>query len=153
MATPPASPWSHAARTMRERVDAAMDHMADVIKDTLLDGLETGGPREEDPPAEPPPALPPISPEVFVAVMRARVEETLRQVAEAINAAPGDAVQAASEEETCDLFSELWLEALRTGVQMRLDAAAAGQPAEAEPEPGGEWARRYRRMHADDEAE
>ena len=33
MATPPASPWSHAARRMRQRVDAAMDHMADIIKD------------------------------------------------------------------------------------------------------------------------
>jgi hypothetical protein len=137
---------------MQERVDAAMDHMADVIKDALLDGLGADGRPEGEAPAVPP-ALPPIPTEAFVELMRARVEETLRQVAEAISAAPGDAVLAASEEETCDLFTELWLEALRTGVRMRLDAAEAEKPADDEDKGPGEWARRYRRMHAGDESE
>jgi hypothetical protein len=147
MARPAASPWSRTARTMRERVDAAIDHMADVIKDALLDGLDLGAERDGAPPTGP---LPAISPDEFVEQMRGRVEEVLRRTAHAVNAAPGDALLTASEEETCDLFTALWLEALKTAAQMRLDAALAEKAPDAE-EPEGEWARRYRRMHAEAE--
>jgi hypothetical protein len=130
---------------MRRRVDAAMNHMADLVKDLLLDGL----PADDDVGMALGP-LPPLSSEEFIEKMRPRVEQTLRQAAEAINAAPGDPTQAACEEATCDLFTELWLLALRTGVQMRLAAAVAEEQEEDEVPPQGEWARRYRRMHAGD---
>ncbi len=143
MAAPPPSPWSHAARTMRQRVDAAMDQMADLIKDALLDGLDFG---DGDEPAVAP--LLPLSPDEFVRRMRERVERTLRQVAEVLNDAPDESA-AATEEATCDLFSELWLEALKVAEQMRLDATLAERMPDAEP-PEGEWAKRYRRMHTDD---
>ena len=143
MAAPPPSPWSQAARTMRQRVDAAMDQMADIIKDAILDGFEFGD--EEDVPAAP---LVPLSPDQFVLRMRERVEKTLRQVAQILNEAP-DESPAATEEATCDLFSELWLEALKVAAEMRLEATLAEQLPEGEM-PEGEWAKRYRRMHADD---
>ena len=66
---------------------------------------------------------------------------------EVISAAPSHAVLSASEEETCDLFTALWWEALQTGVRMRLKAAEAADGFER-PRPEGEWARRYRRMCA-----
>jgi hypothetical protein len=120
-----------------------MDQMADIIKDAILDGFEFGD--EEDVPAAP---LVPLSPDEFVLRMRQRVEKTLRQVARVLNEAP-DESPAATEEATCDLFSELWLEALKVAAQMRLEATLAEQLPEGEM-PEGEWAKRYRRMHADD---
>jgi hypothetical protein len=144
MATRPASPWSRAARTMRQHVDAAMNHMADVIKDALLDGLEPGD-EDDDVPVAP---LTPLVPDEFVRRMRGPTERALRQVAEVLNAAPY-AAPAAIDEATGELFTELWLEALQVAAQMRLDADLAGKPPDVEP-PQGEWARRYRRMHADD---
>ena len=143
MAAPPPSPWSHAACSMRQRVDAAMDQMADIIKDALVDGLDFGD--EDEAPAAP---LLPLSPDQFVLRMRERVEKTLRQVAQVLNEAPDESA-AAIEEATCDLFSELWLEALRVAEQMRLDATLADQKPDADL-PQGEWAKRYRRMHSDD---
>jgi hypothetical protein len=129
---------------MRQRVDAAMDQMADIIKDALLDGLEFGDDEDE---ARVVPLLP-LSPDQFVLRMRERVEKTLRQVAQVINEAPDESA-AAIEEATCDLFSELWLEALKVAEQMRLDATLADQKPDADL-PQGEWAKRYRRMHSDD---
>ena len=143
MSVPPSSPWSHAARTMRQRVDAAMDQMADIIKDALLDGFEFDD--QEDVPAAP---LVPLSPDEFVLRMRERVERTLRQVARVLNDAPYDS-PAATDEATCDLFGELWLEALKVAAQMRLDATLT-ETMPGVQLPPGEWARRYRRMHADD---
>jgi hypothetical protein len=129
---------------MRQRVDAAMDQMADIIKDALLDGFEFGD-DEDDVPAAP---FVPLSPDEFVLRMRERVERTLRQVARVLNDAPDDSPPA-TEEATCDLFSELWLEALKVAAQMRLDATLTDTMPEVQL-PEGEWARRYRRMHADD---
>jgi hypothetical protein len=128
---------------MRRHVDAAMNHMADAIKDTLLDGLAADD--GDDTPLAPPL---PLSPDEFVARMRGPVERTLRQVAEVLSAAPY-ASPTDTEETTGDLFTELWREALRVAAQMRLEADLADKQPEVEP-PQGEWARRYRRMHADD---
>jgi hypothetical protein len=129
---------------MSERVDAAMDHMADVIKDALLDGLQFCD-DEDEPPVVP---LLPLSPDEFVERMRPRLERTLRQVAGVLNAAPDEA-PARTEEKTSELFTELWLEALKLAARMRLESTLAEeQPEMALPE--GEWARRYRLMHAED---
>ena len=144
MATSP-SPWSRTARGMRERVDAAMDRMADLIKNALLDGLEL---TEEDEVAPAP--VGPIDPDELVRRMRARVETTLRQVAVILNASPDESTTAA-EEATCDLFSELWLEALKVAAELRLGDGEDKEPEPpAEGQPQGEWARRYRQMQADD---
>ncbi len=142
MTTPP-SPWSNTARTMRQRVDAAMDHMADLIKDALLDGIEL--PDEDEMPGDAP-AL--IDPDELVARMRERVEQTLRHVAEGLNAGAGG-------EASRELFAELWREALKMAAELRLGAALGEAPPVAEAyhgagPPDGEWARRYRVMHADD---
>ncbi len=142
MALPPASPWSQAARCMRQRVDAAMDRMADVIKDALLDGLEFTD--DENGPAAP---LHPLSPDAFVQQMRPRVERALRQVAEILNDAVSES-PATIDEATGEVFSELWLEALRVAAQLRLGATLV-EPLGDEPLPEGEWAKRYRRMHTD----
>jgi hypothetical protein len=127
---------------MRQRMDAAMDHMADVIKDALLDGLEFSD--DEDVPVAP---LHPLSSEQFVEAMRPRVERALRQVADILNDALYES-PAATEEATGEVFSELWLEALQVAAQARLAATLAEQPAEV-PLPDGEWAKRYRRMHSE----
>ncbi|HEX5273504.1 MAG TPA: hypothetical protein VFW33_23575 [Gemmataceae bacterium] len=146
--TPTLSPWCRTARSMRERVDAAMDHMADLIKDALLDGLDLS---DEDDEFVTLPA--PIDPDEFVSRMRERVERALRQVAQVLNDAP-DESRAYTEEATRELLTELWLEALKVAAEVRLDAALGeARPAEAPHgagAPEGEWARRYRLMHADD---
>jgi hypothetical protein len=145
MATP-ASPWSRVAGSMRRRVDGAIDRMADAIKEALLDGFDLS-----DEEGEPPAPLVTLAPERFVEQMRPRVEKTLRQVAEVLNAAPYDA-PAAIEEKTCDLFTELWLEALQVAAQLRLEETLVEEQPEAEL-PQGEWARRYRRMIAENHPE
>ncbi|HKI30552.1 MAG TPA: hypothetical protein VKA46_01575 [Gemmataceae bacterium] len=144
MAKPPASPWSRAAGGMRQRVDAAIDRMADAIKEALLDGLEF--PDDEEVTPAP---LVPLPPDRFVERMRERVEKTLRQVAEVLNAAPDDS-PAAIEEKTCDLFTVLWLESLQVAAQLRLEETLVEEQPEVEL-PQGEWARRYRRMIAEDQ--
>ncbi len=147
MAPRPASPWSRAARALSARVDAAADHMADVIKDALLDGLELPD-DEDEAPAVP---LVPLSPDEFVERMRERVEKALRQVAQILNAAP-DESPARTEEKTSDLFNELWLEALKVAAQMRRESTLAVEHPEG-PLPEGEWARRYRLMHTADDSD
>jgi hypothetical protein len=150
MTTPP-SPWSRTARGMRQRVDAAMDRMADLIKNALLDGPEFFD--EDEVSAAP---LIEMDPDEFAARMRPRVEQALRQVAEVLNEAP-DQPPALIAEATCDLFTDLGIEALKVAAEMRLDAALSEVRPAAEGRhgmgpPDGEWARRYRLMHADDEA-
>jgi hypothetical protein len=129
---------------MRERVDSTMEHMADLIKDALLDGLELSD--DDDVPPAP---LEPLSPEEFVERMRGRVERALRQVAEVLNAAP-DESPARTADKTSELFNELWLEALSVAAQMRLESTLTTELPEEEL-PQGEWARRYRLMVAGDE--
>jgi hypothetical protein len=127
---------------MRERVDAAMDHMADLIKDALLDGLTLKD--DEAAPATPPLYL---SPEQFVERMRPQFESTLRQVAEVLSTSPDESSED-TQEKTCELFSELWQDALALAAQMRLEPALTEELPEAEL-PQGEWARRYRLMVAE----
>jgi hypothetical protein len=124
---------------MRDHVDAAMDHMADLIKDALLDGLEFSD--DDD---EAPAPLVPLSPDEFVLRMRERVDRTLRQIADVLNAAP-DQSPARTEEQTSELFSDLWVEALKVAAQLRLESTLVEEQPDAEL-PQGEWARRYRHM-------
>jgi hypothetical protein len=134
---------SHRSSHPNNRVNTALDRMADLIKNAMMDGFGmTADEGEEEPFSE----LPPMSVEEFVAVMRGPVEEALRHAAEAINEIP-EGLSPEAEERTCDIFTELWLESLRAAMRLRIDAALANENPTA-VRPMGEWARRYRRMLA-----
>ncbi len=120
----------------RHTVEAALERAADAVKDAVLDWMT-----EDEPPADAVDELPPLDREVFAEALRGRLDETLRQVADAINAAPTGAVVAASQERVHDLFVALWCEALELGLRMRMEAAGR------EP-PRGHWAKKFRAMRA-----
>jgi hypothetical protein len=63
--------------------------------------------------------------EVYVRQMREKMEAYLRQVGQAVNAAPEGAWIHASEVPVRDLFAQMRQEAYETALQMRLDAAQA----------------------------
>jgi hypothetical protein len=72
-----------------------------------------------------------MSRDAFITQMRAKVEEALGRVADAINAAPPGQIISGSEEPVRDLFADLRKHAFETGLQMRVDAAeAAFSPSE-----------------------
>jgi len=71
-----------------------------------------------------------IDPQAFVDQMRAQVEQTVGQVAAAVNAAPVNAAPdgqwiEGSEEEVCRLMAELRQQTYEATLQMRADAAEA----------------------------
>jgi hypothetical protein len=129
----------------RARIAQALERAADSIRDALMDWDPDG----EDEPAEMAAGpLPPLDPEALVVLMRGRVEECLRCLAEVVNEAPNAQGIAASEGVLRPLFDALLREALRKAEEMRVDAALAGLPAAAGPQGG--WAERYRRILAGD---
>jgi len=137
----PRTPWKKFLDSLRHRVEESLERMADVIKDAILDwevGMDAAAerlPLEE---------LPPMAPARFVEAMRDKVDAILWSVAEAINDAPTGHIVAASEEQIGKLLEELWCEALRQGVQQRIDAAQSGlRPSQRLQ---GEWAKRLHRM-------
>jgi hypothetical protein len=65
-----------------------------------------------------------VLPEEFVRRMQAKLDQAMRQVMEAVNAAPDGSWINASEMSVRDVFAELRREAYETALQMRLDAAA-----------------------------
>jgi hypothetical protein len=69
-----------------------------------------------------------LSREAYVEAMRAKVEELLGRVADAVNDAPPGQVIAASEEPVRDLFAVFRRQAYELAVQMRVDAAEAAFP-------------------------
>jgi hypothetical protein len=123
-------------------MDTTMDRMADLIKDTLLDGMEGD---DEVPAAI---SLAPVSADELIERLRPCLEQTLREVADRLNAVPGDSLPDEILEETGELFSDLWAATLRTALQMRIESALAEEPTPPDaPPPQGEWAKRYRHMH------
>jgi len=66
-----------------------------------------------------------IDPQAFVDQMRAQVEQTVGQVAAAVNAAPDGRWIDGSEEEGCRLMAELRQQTYEAALQMRADAAEA----------------------------
>jgi hypothetical protein len=69
-----------------------------------------------------------LSREASVEAMRAKVEEVLGRVADAVHNAPPGQVIAASEEPVRDLFAVFGRQAYELAVQMRVDAAEAAFP-------------------------
>jgi hypothetical protein len=61
--------------------------------------------------------------EEYLRKLRGMMEERLRQVAQAVNAAPDGSWINASEMEVRDLFGQMRREAYETALQMRSDAA------------------------------
>jgi hypothetical protein len=73
-------------------------------------------------------STPKMSRDEFVTQMRAKMEEMLGQVADAVNEAPPGRIIAGSEEQVRDLFAGLRKHAYETALQMRVDAAEAAFP-------------------------
>src|SRR3954449_12888234 len=71
---------------------------------------------------------PKFSRDAFIRQMRAKFEETLGRVADAINEAPPGHIISGSEEQVRDLFEGLREQAYQAGLQMRVDAAEAAFP-------------------------
>jgi hypothetical protein len=74
-----------------------------------------------------------LSREAYVEAMRAKVEELLGRVADAVNDAPPGQVIGGSEEQVRDLFADFRQQAYEMAVQMRVDAAEAAFPPSARP--------------------
>jgi hypothetical protein len=64
----------------------------------------------------------------FIQQMRAKFEETLGRVADAVNEAPPGRNFSGSEEQVRDLFEDLQQQAFESALQMRVDAAEAAFP-------------------------
>jgi hypothetical protein len=132
--------WSQFLQDFSWKVDAALEQAADAIKDAILDW---SAPAEGAKTLEPL-QLPALSREAFAQAMRARVEESLKRVADAINEAPRGEVVDASQERVQDLFAELCCEALLLGLRMRANAI---QPAlRPTPDQPHDWAVKFRLM-------
>lgn len=86
----------------------------------------------------------------YLREMREKMEKTLREVAEAVNAAPDGSWVNGSEMEVRDLFARMRQEAYEKALQMRIDAAqAAFSPgASGDASASGEQGNRKQR-HAD----
>ena len=134
--------WERLLETMRRRVDDTVEELADAVKDAMLD-WSPGDFRDT-----PPQCLAPLDPDCFIGEMRGPVEEVLRQVAAAVNDSPDGHLDSRREEQVSDLFAQLWCEALDVGRQLR-ERGATG-PHDELPPPQGEWARRLRRIVAED---
>jgi hypothetical protein len=74
-----------------------------------------------------------LSREAYVEAMRAKLEEVLGQVADAVNAASPAQVIAGSEEAVRDLFAGFRRQAYELAVPMRVDAAEAAFPPSGGP--------------------
>ena len=71
---------------------------------------------------------PKLARDEFIRQMRARFEETLGRVADAVNEAPPGRIISGSEEQVRDLFEDLRQQAFESALQMRVDAAEAAFP-------------------------
>ncbi len=77
--------------------------------------------------------VPKLSREAYVEAMRAKFEELLGRVADAVNdARPGQVIDG-SEEQVRDLFADFRRQAYERAVQMRVDAAEAASPPSGRP--------------------
>jgi hypothetical protein len=107
--------WAELAAALRQKVDETLDRLNEAIKDALMDG-DFPFPSEDDSGESRP--LAPLSREQFVEVMRPRIEEALRGMADSLNDSGGaDAVG--------ELLETLLRDALQTGLEMRAHPPAA----------------------------
>jgi hypothetical protein len=107
---------------LRRRVREMRWRLFDALRDRLVSWGVIADPQGPGPGLSP---LPPVAEEAFLQVMRDKITGTLEIAADAINAAPNEEVVSASAERVRDCFAALQRDAVATGLQMRLDAAAA----------------------------
>ena len=81
-----------------------------------------------------------LSRDEFIRQMRAKFEETLGRIADAINEAPPGRIISGSEEQVRDLFEDLRRQTYEAGLQMRVDAAGAAFPPSEGPGDGQDQA-------------
>jgi len=74
-----------------------------------------------------------ISPQQFIQSMRQQFEQTMGQVAEAVNAAPHGAWIDASEEPVRDAFAQFRQAAYAQALQMRIEATESSFSPSQEP--------------------
>jgi hypothetical protein len=129
--------WVFAA--CAERANTFVEGGNDRVSDAILD--VDSEPRE---PAAAGASLPPLDADAFVADMRERVEQILRQAAEVVNQEPNACLTAVTRDRLQTLFRALADEALTQALEARI-AAAEGERGEAG---SAEWVRRYRRILA-----
>ena len=73
-------------------------------------------------------AVPQVKTELLMGVVREQVEEAVRKVMEAVNAAPVGELIAGSEEAVRDITGELRQQLFEAAIQQRIDAAEAAFP-------------------------
>ncbi len=115
------------------------DDSADAFRDSCLD---VGSGATEEPTAA---VLPALDPDEYVASLRGRVEEVLREAASLLNEDGSGNWAAVTEERVSGLFAELADEALAVALDLRVAQAEAQLPAH---QSHGVWARKYRRLLA-----
>jgi hypothetical protein len=135
----PSMSWKKLAAALQGKFEETLDHVADVVKDTMLDSEPTGG-RNAGLPV--PGDLPPLAEDEFLEALEPRLEATIWRAMEVINGVgPGDSL-AQAHEAVADLFAALAWETFNAGIRQRIKAAAAGDV----PSGPDSWAARYRRM-------
>ena len=78
--------------------------------------------------------VPQVKPELLMSAVREQIEEAVRKVMEAVNAAPAGALIAASEEAVRDITGQLRRQLFEAALQQRIEAAEAA----FSPSGGGE---------------
>jgi hypothetical protein len=138
--------WQTVIEELRNRLNDALDQIADTIKDSMLDWGEP----EEDETQFPERTFVSLARSEFVEAMRAKVEDALARLADVIDDAPTGRLNLSHEAAVAEIVTKLCCEALDTGIRLR----PAGKPRNVPlPAPAaGEWARRFRQMHALDHA-
>jgi hypothetical protein len=117
--------WGELAAALHRKVEETLDRLSDAIKDALLDGVLLFPSEEDAPDAR---SLAPLSRERFVEVMRPRIEEALRGMADSLN-------ESDSTDRMGDLLEALLCDALRTGLEMRTNPQSADAPVPEEALP------------------
>lgn len=69
--------------------------------------------------------MPPLDRNAFIARLRQKLDDTMGQVADAVNAAPDGSIIAGSECQVRDLFADLRRQTFELALQMKTDAAEA----------------------------
>jgi hypothetical protein len=141
---PPREMFTSGPKRFGDRMQKAVDRVADAVRDSMLDW----NPDAEDEPERPPPgSLPAVTPARLAEVMRPEVEAVLAEVARALNESAAPADLEARCEELHRLFGELLCVALERGEDLRVDAAVGARPV-----PGGPhgWAEGFRRIKAEE---
>ena len=129
--------WVFAA--CAERANTLVEGGNERVSDAIL--VVDSEPRD---PAAAGASLPPLDADEFVAALRERVEQVLRQAADVVNQQPNACLAAVTRDRLQTLFHDLADEALTQALEARV-AAAEGQRGEAG---SAEWVRRYRRILA-----